>query len=332
MLSSAAFRTTSLSNALTPSDALSSVGSALPVAISSGAPLSLALPAIPSSLAVGVACAALAAPFLLQTARVNYGASGPAAGPVAGPSVAFGQDVVSVPVPALGLVDGRFLTPATPALRVFRRPTEAPGRKRKHDEITGGDQEVCRPTSRRRIGEYVPSDHIPSEDIPAPRGTKRSRTINADELETVYKRVKARHDAGPVVTQPHKDVGLSLHTSVIRREHFLELEDLYLTMEEARKEFIKRQQPVQTPSNHSEENMIASSIETQHEESAIPMEPLAENIGVSPVSSENSPVSGSSGEPIVSDVFGESGEQAHQTSPWKMALDVAAAVKRFFSL
>ncbi|KAI9023617.1 hypothetical protein CLU79DRAFT_857856 [Phycomyces nitens] len=298
--------------------ALAPLGTSVPLSVSSEALESLDVSPVKASLAVGAACAAIAAPLFFQAV-----ARAPAT-PSAVPS-------------------------ATPTLRVFRVAAQVSGRKRKHSEITGGDEEVGRPTSRRRIGEYVlssdvssenaplvniPSDSASLEEVPAPRGVKRTRDIDADELEQVYTRVKARYDAGPVLAHPFRSVPLDLCTWVVRREHMLELEDLYRDMTVAREEFIKQQQQQQqTPPSPVEEVGQASTSQQPGQETSPPSGPSEEvntsGISEEPAGQEASPPSGPSEE---IDTNGVSGELAGQPTPWEKAVNVAAAVKRFFSL
>ncbi|KAI9023604.1 hypothetical protein CLU79DRAFT_749277 [Phycomyces nitens] len=262
--------------------ALAPLGTSVPLSVSPEALASLDVSPVKASLAVGAACAAVAAPIFFR-------------------AVARAPATLSA-VPS-----------TTQTLRVFRVPAQVSGRKRKHSEITGGDEEVGRPTSRRRIEYSVPlndvvSDSTPLEEVPAPRGVKRTRDIDADELEQVYTRVKARYDAGPVLAHPFRRVPLDLCTWVVRREHYLELKDLYLDMTEARKEFFEQQQQQQTPPSPVEEVGQASSSQQPPQ--------------------DTSPPSGPSEDIATADI---SGEPAGPPTSWEKAINVVAAVKRFFS-
>ncbi|KAI9014576.1 hypothetical protein CLU79DRAFT_890082 [Phycomyces nitens] len=279
MLAFTASQTASFANA--------PAGTSVPLPALSDVLVSLEVPPVKASLAVGAACAALAAPVFFQA------------------------------------VGGVPYTPSmTPTLRVFRVPAQARGHKRKHAEITGGDEEVGPPTSRRRI-EYS----APPQEEPVPRGVKRTRDIDADELERVYKRVQARFKAGPVMPETRRKVELDLCTWVVRREHFLEMDELYQGMTQAREEFIKQQQKLRTPPSPSKQNVVAVT-EQAEQETTPQMGPLAQNEEDSEVSQETSSLSSSSGD---SDTSRASGDQANNNTPWEKVLGVAAAVKRFFS-
>ncbi|KAI9023619.1 hypothetical protein CLU79DRAFT_834849 [Phycomyces nitens] len=141
-----------------------------------------------------------------------------------------------------GFSRGRALPPV-PSCTVTRTPTEASGHKRGHADITRGDEEVYRPTSRRCIG-----DNVPSEAVPAPRGTKRVRNIDADELKVVYKRVKTKYEAGPVMPEKSKKIEPCLYTEVLQKEHYLGLKELNRSVHgEDKEEEVKRPAPTTLP-------------------------------------------------------------------------------------
>ncbi|KAI9023626.1 hypothetical protein CLU79DRAFT_834858 [Phycomyces nitens] len=141
-----------------------------------------------------------------------------------------------------GFSCGRALPPV-PSCTVTRTPTEASGHKRDHADITRGDEEVYRPTSRRRIG-----DNVLSEAVPAPRGTKRVRNIDADELKVVYKRVKTKYEAGLVMPKKSKKIEPCLYTEVLQKEHYLGLKELNRSVHgEDKEEEVKRPAPTTLP-------------------------------------------------------------------------------------
>ncbi|KAI9023602.1 hypothetical protein CLU79DRAFT_718761 [Phycomyces nitens] len=279
--------------------ALAPLGTSVPLSVSTEALASLDVSPVKASLAVGAACAAVAAPLFFRAV-----ARAPAT-PSAVPS-------------------------ATQTLRVLRVPAQVSGRKRKHSEITGGDEEVGPPTSRRRIEYSVPlndvvSDNTPLEEVPAPRGVKRTRDIDADELEQVYTRVKARYRAGPVLAHPFRTVPLDLCTWVVRREHMLELEDLYRDMTEAREEFLKQQQQKQQQEQQQQEQQQK---EQQQQAPPSPVEEVGQASSSQPPPQDTSPPSGPSEDIATTDI---SGKPAGPPTSWEKAVNVAAAVKRFFS-